>query len=49
MIKSAQDVQQGTLPRSRLPDNGEHLASLHLKRQIVKEHQIRFAGPEDLL
>jgi hypothetical protein len=49
MIKSAEDVQQGTLPRSRLADDREHLASLHLKRQILKEHQVRFAGPENLL
>jgi hypothetical protein len=49
MIKSAEDVQQGTLTGSRLAHNREHLASLHLKRQILKEHQVRFAGPENLL
>src|SRR5580704_6765059 len=49
MIKSAEDVQQGTLPRSRLAHNRQHLAALHLKRQIFKEHQVRFAGPENLL
>jgi len=49
VIKSAEDVQQGTLSRSRLADNRKHLALLHLKRQIFKEHQVRFAGPEDLL
>ena len=49
VIKSAQDVQQGTFPRARLAHNGQHLSSLHLKRQILKEHEVRFAGPENLL
>jgi hypothetical protein len=48
-IKSAQDVQQGTFPGAGLAHNGKHFSSLHLKRQILKEHQIRFTGPEDLL
>ena len=42
-IKSAQDVQQGTLSRTRLPDNSEHRSLINLKRQIFKEHQVRFA------
>jgi hypothetical protein len=48
-IKGAEDVQQGTLPRPGFADNGKHLASPHFKRQILKEQQIRFAGPENLL
>jgi hypothetical protein len=48
LIKSAQDVQQGTFPSAGLTHDGEHFSSLHLKRQILKEHQIRFTGPEDL-
>jgi hypothetical protein len=48
-IKSAQDVQQGTLPCAGFPHNGEHFPSLHLERKILKEHQIRCTGPENLL
>src|SRR5271165_3158169 len=47
-IKSAEDVQKGALPGSRFADDGQHLASLHGKRQVFKEHEIRFAGPENL-
>ncbi len=47
-IKSAQDVQQGTLAGSGFSHDGEHFSSLYLKRQILKEHQIRLAGPENL-
>jgi len=49
MIKSAEYVQQGTLARSRLPHDRQHLPAPHLKRQILKEHKVRFAGPENLL
>jgi hypothetical protein len=48
-IKGAQDVQKCTLSCARFSHDGEHLSSLHLKRQILKEHQVRFAGPENLL
>jgi len=48
-IKGAEDVQQCTLPRTGFSHNGKHLSLLHLKRQILKEHQIRLAGPENLL
>ena len=42
-IKRAQDVQQGTLAGARLADNGQHLALVHLKRQVIKEQQVRIA------
>jgi hypothetical protein len=48
-IKSAENVQQSALSRTRFAHDGEHFSSLHLKRQILKEHQVRRAGPEDLL
>jgi hypothetical protein len=48
VIKRAQDVQQSTLPRTGFAHDGKHFSSLHLKRQILKEHEIRFTGPEDL-
>jgi hypothetical protein len=48
-IKSAEDVQQGTLARPRFAHNAEHLSSPHRKRQILKEHQIRFTGSENFL
>ena len=42
-IKRRQDVQQGALSRTRLSDDGEHSPFTHLERQILKEHQLRFA------
>ncbi len=42
-IKRSDDVQQGTLARTRLPDNRQHLSFIHLERQILKEHQVCFA------
>ena len=42
-IKRSDDVQQGTLARTRLTDNRQHLSFTHLERQILKEHQVRFA------
>jgi hypothetical protein len=48
-IKSAQDVQQGTLPCSGFAHDRKHLASLHFERQILKEHQIGLAGAENFL
>ena len=37
-IKHSEDVQQGTFPGTRLANNGQHLAGLHLERQVFKEH-----------
>src|ERR1700733_5840036 len=37
-IKSADDVQQGTLSRTRFANNRQHFALGRLKRQIFKEH-----------
>ncbi len=48
-IKGAQDVQKGTLAGTRFADDRNHLPTLHFKRQILKEHQVRLAGPEDFL
>ena len=42
-IKCPEDVQQGTLSRTRLPHDGEHRSLCDLKRQILKEHKIGFA------
>jgi len=42
-IKSGEDVQQGTLSRARLPDDSQHRSFSNLKRQILKEHELRFA------
>ena len=48
-IKGTQDVQKCTLSRSGFSHDGEHFSSFYLKRQILKEHQIRLAGPENFL
>ena len=42
-IKSREDVQQGTLSGTRLPDDGKHRSLGDLERQILKEHELRFA------
>ena len=42
-IKDSEDVQQGTLSRTRLANDGQHLAGPHLERQILKEHELRIA------
>jgi hypothetical protein len=42
-IKRRQDVQQSTLSRTRLPDDGQHRSFADLERQILKEHELRFA------
>ena len=42
-IKSGEDVQQGTLARARLPDDGQHRSLCDLERQILKEHEFGFA------
>ena len=47
-IKSAEDVQQGTLSSPRLADDREHLAFGHMERQVFKEHQVQFARAKDL-
>lgn len=41
-------MQKSTLSRTRLPHDREHLSSLHFKRKILKEHQIRLAGSKNL-
>ncbi len=42
-IKNSQDVQQGTLAGTRFANDREHLTGADLKRQILKEHQLRIA------
>ena len=42
-FKRSDDVQQGTLSRTRLPHDRQHLSFVHLERQILKEHQVGFA------
>ena len=42
-IKRREDVQQGTLSRTGLTDDRQHRSLADLKRQILKEHQLRFA------
>jgi hypothetical protein len=42
-IKSREDVQQGTLSGTRLPDDGQHRSFPDLERQILKEHELGFA------
>ena len=39
-IKSSQDMQIGTLAHAGFTHNREHLTLIHLKGQIVKEHQV---------
>src|SRR5207248_7831786 len=48
-IKGAQDVQQGTLTRTRFTYDREHLPFGYLERQVFKEHQVRGSGTKDLL
>jgi hypothetical protein len=36
-------VQQSTLSRTRLPNDGEHRSLRDLERQILKEHELGFA------
>jgi hypothetical protein len=43
MIKGCEDVQQGTLSRTRLPYDRQHRSFVDLERQILKEHELRFA------
>ena len=38
-IKRRQDVQQGTLPGTRLSDDRQHRAFVDGERQILKEHE----------
>ncbi len=42
-IKRREDVQQGTLSRTRLSHDRQHRSFADLKGQILKEHQLRFA------
>ncbi len=42
-IKRRQDVQQGTLSGTRLPNDRQHRSLLDLERQILKEHEFVFA------
>ena len=42
-IKRGQDVQQGAFSRTRLPYDGQHRSFVDLERQILKEHELRFA------
>jgi hypothetical protein len=42
-IKGREDVQQGTLSRTRLSHDGQHRSFVDLERQILKEHELRFA------
>jgi len=42
-IKRGEDVQQGTLSRTRLSHDRQHRSLADLKRQILKEHKLRFA------
>ena len=42
-IKGREDVQQGTLSGTRLPDDGQHRSFPDLERQILKEHELGFA------
>ncbi len=42
-IKSGQNVQQSTLPGTRLPYNGQHRTPIDLERQVLKEHEFSFA------
>src|ERR1700691_6584259 len=42
-IKRTQNVQQGTLPRTRLPHDRQHWSLADFERQILKEHELRFA------
>jgi len=42
-IKSGEDVQQGTLSGTRLPDDRQHRSLADLERQILKEHEFCFA------
>jgi len=48
-IKSAEDVQQGTFSSAGFAHDGDHFSSSYRKRQILKEHQVRCSGPENLL
>ncbi len=48
-IKGAEDVQEGTLSRTRFAHDGDHFSLGYVERQIFKEHQIRFAGAKNLL
>ena len=42
-IKRGKDVQQSTLSCARLPYDGQHRPFVDLERQILKEHELRFA------
>jgi len=42
-IKRGEDVQQGTLAGTRLPDDRQHRSLADLERQILKEHKFGFA------
>ncbi len=42
-IKGGEDVQQGTLPGTRLPYDRQHRSLADLERQILKEHEFCFA------
>ncbi len=42
-IQRPEDVQQGTLSRTRLPHDREHRSLGDLEREILKEHEICFA------
>jgi hypothetical protein len=42
-IERRQDVQQGALSGTRLPDDRQHRSLLNLERQILKEHEFVFA------
>jgi hypothetical protein len=42
-IKRRQDVQQSTLSRTGLPYDRQHRSFRDLERQILKEHELRFA------
>ena len=48
LVESADQMQEGTLPRPALADDGDLLAFFDVKREVVKDHEVLVAGTVDL-